>query len=210
MRRRPPEAQGRASQSRRDIDTVEPRRRFLIICEGENTEPDYFRAFRTPGLIVTVDGTGKNTLTLVDQAIETRDRLSSKCQYDECWCVFDRDSFPKDHFNNAVFKAEANGFEVGYSVQSFELWYLLHFDYCDSALHRSSYGDRLTDKLEQKYVKSANMSKQMYVLLHPHIHKAIENATRLCANYTSETPEKRDPCTTVHILVERLIQNAAP
>jgi len=160
-------------------------------------------------VVISVEGTGKNTLTLVDEAVQIRQRLMKAQTVEECWCVFDRDSFPVDHFNNAVNKAEANGFNVAFSNQAFELWYLLHFDYCDSALYRSSYWERLSAKLGRKYEKSDQTSRSMYDRLHSLIPVAIANAKRLHANYAHETPEQRDPCTTVHLLVERLLENTA-
>ncbi len=36
----------------RRVDTRTARQRFLIVCEGEQTEPNYFRAFQVPGLVV--------------------------------------------------------------------------------------------------------------------------------------------------------------
>src|SRR5947209_5388606 len=90
----------RAPYSRRKVNVRDPIPRFLIVCEGERTEPNYFRSFRVPRDVVTVEvqGTGYNTLRLVQEAI----RLRSKGEYDQVWCVFDRDSFPPEHFNEAI------------------------------------------------------------------------------------------------------------
>lgn len=38
---------------------------FLIVCEGENTEPDYFNAFRLTSANVKAVGQGINTVRLV-------------------------------------------------------------------------------------------------------------------------------------------------
>ena len=35
-----------------------PKKSFLIICEGENTEPDYFNAFRLTSATVKAVGKG--------------------------------------------------------------------------------------------------------------------------------------------------------
>lgn len=42
---------------------------FLIVCEGKETEPLYFRGFPL-SITVEVVGTGKNPKTLVDKTIE--------------------------------------------------------------------------------------------------------------------------------------------
>ena len=38
-----------------------PKKSFLIICEGENTEPDYFNAFRLTSATVKAVGKGLGT-----------------------------------------------------------------------------------------------------------------------------------------------------
>ncbi len=46
---------------------------FLIVCEGEKTEPDYFKAFRMTAATVKAVGQAMNTMTLVSKAISIRD-----------------------------------------------------------------------------------------------------------------------------------------
>jgi len=70
---------------------------FLIVCEGERTEPNYFRAFRVPTIRIEVKGLGFNTISLVEAAIMEK----ANHEYDQTWCVFDRDSFPAENFNRA-------------------------------------------------------------------------------------------------------------
>jgi hypothetical protein len=55
----------RQAHTSRQVDRLEVRQSFLIVCESERTEPDYFQQFRAPGLVVRVVGTGYNTLSLV-------------------------------------------------------------------------------------------------------------------------------------------------
>ncbi len=48
------------------------RDRILVVCEGEETERNYFEGFRLTN--VTVKGTGYNTESLVRKAIALRDQ----------------------------------------------------------------------------------------------------------------------------------------
>lgn len=116
----------------------EIRKNFLIVCEGEKTEPNYFEKFRVPKKIFDVVGIGANTASLVEKAIDLRGK--SIVSYDEVWCVFDRDSFPAQNFNNALSLAKNNNINVAYSNEAFEIWYLLHFHYHDAATSRAQYG----------------------------------------------------------------------
>lgn len=48
---------GGRGYDRRSIKRRDPGERFLIVCEGEKTEPNYFESFHLPGLI-NVDAQG--------------------------------------------------------------------------------------------------------------------------------------------------------
>ncbi len=52
---------------------LETKKSFLIVCEGKNTEPDYFNAFRLTSAVVKTSGEGINTINLVNKAIKIRD-----------------------------------------------------------------------------------------------------------------------------------------
>ena len=189
--------------NQRQVDARSVKERFLIVCEGEKTEPLYFEGFRVPGRVLEVVGTGHNTISLVSQAIRL---IHEEIQdSDQCWCVFDRDSFDPDDFNNAIRKAEAAGFRVAYSNQAFELWYLLHFDDHRSALSRTQYEPILTQRLGHAYRKN---STTMYRELESRQEQAVQRAERLLAEYgAAHNPQQDNPYTTVHLLVQELRKN---
>jgi hypothetical protein len=183
---------------RQDRPVRPQRRRLLIVCEGAKTEPYYFEAFPVRGAVVDIDGMGDNTLSLVDRAIEAHARGG----YDETWVVFDRDSFPAERFRAAVYRARAAGLDVAYTNEAFEAWYLMHFHYCDADLSRTTYRERLTRALGRRYEKN---DRGIYAALLPMQPDAIRNAKALLASYgAAHDPERDNPSTTVHLLVERL------
>ncbi len=181
----------------RNVNTREVRQSFLIVCEGEQTEPNYFRSFDV-NASVRVVGSGDNTMGVVEKAIELREDE----EYDQVWCVFDRDSFPPERFNSALAKAKNKNINVAYSNEAFELWYLLHFNYYDTAISRHDYQKMLTELLDGKYQKN---SKTMYEELESRQPDAIRNAKTLLLkqNYPAN-PAWDNPSTTVHLLVEQL------
>ena len=86
---------------------------FLIVCEGEVTEPEYFNSFRLTSANVKAIGKGMNTISLVKEAIAIRDIEKRRNRnYDQCWVVFDKDDFTDSDFNAAIQMAQANGFHV--------------------------------------------------------------------------------------------------
>jgi hypothetical protein len=190
------------SLKRKSKNKGKPRRSFLIVCEGEKTEPNYFRAFRLSSSLVKVVGCGMNTRSLVKKALEIKKKAENEEEiYDEVWCVFDRDSFTLQDFNGAFELARRKRIEIAYSNEAFELWYLLHFHYLDTAISRADYRKRLSKALEQSYKKN---SENMYNLLLDKQENAIKNADRLLNSYNPANPGKDNPSTTVHRLVARL------
>ena len=197
------------SQARRTAVMPE-RERILIVCEGEKTEPSYFKAIKAelpPHVVeVEISGEGDNTLRLVEKAQEMRDeRASGSYPFDQVWVVFDRDSFPPSDFDNAITKAEADGIKCAWSNEAFELWYVLHFEYRNTAMPRTEYQDKLSDLIGRKYLKNA---LDMYQMLAEkgNQDQAIKWAKQLHREATaSQTPPSRsNPCTTVYALVEIL------
>jgi len=180
------------------------RDRILIVCEGEKTEPNYFRKFPVQIDLVelNVTGIGANTLSLVKETIRYRDEAVRKRKpYNQVWCVFDRDEFPAANFKEAFRLANAQGVRVAYSNQCFELWYMLHFCFNDAALHRHAYGKKLTEFMGRKYLKN---DEKMYNDLKDRQWTAMQNARKLLNRYSPCNSEGDDPSTTVHLLVEIL------
>jgi hypothetical protein len=135
-----------AARLRRRSPKLKPRRRFLILCEGEVTEPAYFKSLRheirnrlIEVEIVPACGVPK---TLVEFAVdrmknairESRRLGDTFLKYDEVWCVFDVDSHP--NLAEARQQARDNGLKIAISNPCFELWLLLHFQDQFSEQHR--------------------------------------------------------------------------
>jgi len=188
-----------------DNRKVRNRKRFFIVCEGEKTEPNYFKKFSVNVDITLIKGRGKDTNSLVEEAIELKNGLESD-ERDRVWCVFDRDrndQNPHDaqNFNAAITLAKTNGIKVAYSNDAFELWYLLHFNYYNTGISRKDYKNMLTNQLGHEYKKN---SERIYEELKDKQENAIKNAKRLLEKYDRPNPESDNPSTTVHLLVAEL------
>lgn len=184
----------------RQVDLKRLRARFLIVCEGEKTEPEYFKRFPVASAQVEVIGEGYNTISLVERAIQLRQERDFSEETDQVWCVFDKDSFSAYNFNTAIQRAKQEGIMVAYSNEAFELWYLLHFDYHDAALDRHQYIEKLTIYFKQKYHKN---DRRLYEKLLDRQPVAMRNAQTLYANHTN-SPANDNPSSTVFLLVEAL------
>lgn len=188
---------------------------IYIFTEGKKTEPLYFNSkkkeiednIRRISIKIEIQGTGRNTLSLVDFAIEYVGENNIDLSLDDCWLVFDKDSFDKN-FDSAINKAQKNNFKVAYSNESFELWFLLHFSFMSSALTRSMYISKLTENLKlvsgdknYKYSKTSDI----YTLIKDKESDAIRNAKKLIDLHSNKKSFlEKNPSTSVYLLVEDL------
>lgn len=187
----------------------------LIVTEGTDTEPAYFGAIKEiinkqyPEKIhLDVSGEGDNTISLFGRAKLLAGNNSNV--YKHVWIVYDTDDFPADHIDRVLQlcvenSTEETTFHAVWSNQCIELWFLLHFSFMQSDIHRTEYLPKLTEYLKQtgagEYTKKR---KDMYQILYPYINYAIGNAKRLNALNEGKLPSKAAPGTKVYELIELL------
>lgn len=199
-------------RKRREIAQAE---RYLIVCEGEATEPHYFNGLknveRLPTAHVEVWGEqcGSDPLSVVEFAAtqyaeETLDR------YDRVFCVIDRDRH--DTFKPAVARVKElleSGvpIELVVSWPCFEFWILLHYRYT-----RNPYGptrklspcDAVGAEIKRDHDKAHLKARpDIYPVLRPRQEFAIANAKTACKDVLATGME--NPSTQVHTLVETLL-----
>lgn len=152
---------------------------LLIICEGE-TEEVYFKDIRAKLRdsrlnIIPIDVKGTDTNSLFNEAkkymIEKNVKISNG---DQVWIIFDRDSNTDHQINMIVEKSKAKSFELGFSNPSFELWFLLHFEYIT---HRID-NDDLLKRLE-KFIEGYEKPKSYINTLFPLNNDAIKRGNDL-------------------------------
>jgi hypothetical protein len=189
------------------LENIRKLRRFLIVCEGEKTEPNYFKKFPdNPEVYDRIDirGIGYNTVSLIKEAVRLKAEAQKRKEpYIEVWCVFDKDDFSTNQFVNAIILAGKNQIKCAYSIEAFELWYMLHFNFFDAALSRDQYKGKLTEALGKSYKKN---DEEMYKVLQKRQETAIQNARRLYIRQYDRPLGEQNPVTTVFRLVERLLQ----
>ena len=139
----------------RKVGGRERRKKFVIVCEGDETEPIYFKKYRTrySNLDVIIPPSRyTDPKNLVDFSREQIDYYALDLKNgDVIWCVFDCDNNSQEAISTAYRKAK--NVKLCLSNPSYELWYLLHFKYVCSKLTN----DELKEKLERnipKYDKS--------------------------------------------------------
>ena len=172
-------------------DTKEQLPIILIVCEGERTEPNYFDQFEVTNITIDPRRIG---------------------DYDQVWCAFDKDSFPNQNFNRAVELAKNENFGIAYSNESFELWYILHFEFLNSQITRDQYIKKLNNIFKSKKDEGFPDSYEkkdpnIYRILKPYQHVALKNAKNLSKDYESElipSSATQCPVTYVYKLVEEL------
>lgn len=130
---------------------------YLIICEGKQTEPNYFNGLKqeinrkygkkVEVLIPNIDikGTGRNTTDLVKYT-QKYVNYSNKV-YGQVWVVFDKDDYSDEQFNQAIKNCDYN---VAWSNPNFELWLLSHLKQVSKAISK----DEILHELDKEFQKS--------------------------------------------------------
>ena len=226
---------GLGRSSARPYGNRPPRRYFLIVCEGEETEPNYFNSIslQLPKDMVnriTVKGVGKNTLHLIEDAKAeiAKRRAAGLPDYYYVWLVFDRDEFPADHFNRTIEEAAAidewnaklplksrrsEHWRCAWSNEAFELWYVLHFrEQLGGAVSRAQYQKMLEEDIrahtdEKGFIYKKN-DPQMFARLKNYTVEAVRRAERALARQLKSKGKAyadMNPATRVHELVNLLM-----
>ncbi len=140
----------------------------------------------------------------------------NKIKKGQIWCVYDKDSFPTEHFNGVVERAESLNkenpdlqYHTAWSNECIEFWFLLHFAYYTADNHRTEYVTFLNDKFKElgigKYQK--NMKDIFSILLEKGNPKlAIRYAKRIIKDGEGKTPTEIASGTKVYELVEELVK----
>jgi hypothetical protein len=201
-------------EQKRSVNVKTKRVYFLIICEGEKTEPNYFNGLKKDlpmGTVViadmTIEGSGKNTESLIEYIIKYKKQ--SNRNFDRIWAVFDKDSFSENQFNNAIIHAEANEINCAWSNEAFELWFLLHFQYVNNGMSRQDYKGFLEREIKKASKKDYSYRKNdinTYFMLKEHGNRAqaITRAKKLRGTFVNDRYANHNPCTLVYLLIEEL------
>jgi len=137
-------------------------------------------------------------------------RDNSLRNYDRIWVVFDKDDFPDNNFNGAIIKAKENDINCAWTNEAFELWYLLHFEFVNTALKRTAYKAFLEKQIRKnngyenyKYIKK---DPKTFSILESigNQNQAIKWARKLQLVYIDERHASHNPCPLIHELIDEL------
>lgn len=203
----------KANKTPYQIESIAKKKSFLIICEGKNTEPEYFKSFPVVTATIETIGKGASKTALVKKAMEEARKMKYKGY--EFWCVFDLDikyddATIKNDFDEAIDMAKQKGFHVAYSNDAFELWFVLHYKMIDTQLTRHQYYEMLREEWGFNYEKEGKemaICKKNYKRLQnlpASQEKAILRAEKLHKQFKDEKCCEQNPCTTLYALVRAL------
>ena len=198
--------------------------KFYIFCEGIQTEPNYFIGFKRyieqnsiykNLVLLEVEGVGADTERVI--AYAERYVSNNKIRNAQIWCVYDKDSFPPEHFNrvsehardlNVLNKDKNIVYNVAWSNQCIEYWFVLHFNYYDSDNERPYYIKNINQNFKNKGLSDYDKSKDK-VLFEK---LTWQGDPKLAIRYAKQRDDEccgisdadSSPATKVYVLVEEL------
>lgn len=220
-KRKGPESRRR--HLKRQENTRNQLKLVIIACEGTKTEPAYFkklfdqlkqkhRLSRESCVIALHRHTDPPGVLQDLLNYETPWGFTYK-DYDQRWIVIDRDpertnggGHRKEAFNEVIARGTANKpkIDIAWSNPCFEIWFLLHYEYRNTAIDRDDVYQRMNRLLGKPYNKADG---EIYTLLECRLPTAVKNATRLQedASMRGVLPADTNPGTAVHTLVTQLL-----
>lgn len=206
----------------RKVEHIEPAsEKFYIFCEGAQTEPLYFRGFENAiksnaiykNLVhVHVEGVGAETLRVIYAAEEYV--RQNKIVNANIWCVYDKDSFPKEDFNAVSQRAETLNtqqnkvrYYVAWSNQCIEYWFILHFAYYYADNSRKDYRRFLHTKFKELgWTRYEKNNEELFSIMTDkgNPKQAIKHAERRLVDLKGKSDTACVPATKVHLLVKEL------
>ncbi len=190
-----------------------PYDKVLIVCEGEKTEPNYFRELRdyyrlnTANVEVTGE-CGSSPINVLQKAQELYREAQRNIPFDRVYCVFDKDTHQTyGQVLNAIdsLSPKETFFAIN-SVPCFEYWLLLHFCYTTQPFYGTnggkSAGDQVLEELKVYIPNYAKGNQGYFEALIPQLPQAIAYAKRALAE--AQKSDTDNPSTHIHELIEYL------
>ncbi len=191
--------------------------RILIVCEGRETEPNYFRGLREEESVrqnfrVEVrKGKGGSCLAVVHQAIAELEKAAIRGEdFDEAWCVFDvEQAGQREQVIQARQLAGRHEIRLALSNPSFEVWLLACFVRTKAAF---AHADAVIEELNKHWRRAFERAyekndEQLYARLADRTRTGIVNARRVREQDWASAPDIIDcnSATEVYLLVEHLL-----
>lgn len=205
-------ARKQAKKVNRIQATRDERETLIIACEDRVSAPLYFKAIfddlkknhaiATSSLVIA-----KHQHTDPDGVLQDLLNHPDYQDFDHQWIVIDRDEektngggHTAENFNKAIARANSKEIKVAYANPCFEIWYLLHFEYRNTAINRDELVKQL--ELDYQYKKNALFERALDQKLQD---DAIKHAKMLIQSRINDQgvirPATDNPSTTVHDLV---------
>lgn len=193
---------------------IPPNRKFILVMEGKNTEPGYFRAMRQHyrGSLITIESIEAVGVPMTiaraaagrKRAVVKMARKQSFEAGDQVWAVFDEDTHP--NVKEAIKLCQDAGVEIAYSNPCFELWLILHeedFGRLDDHHAVQKHLRSICPEYDPNGTKQVNFSRLM-----PKIEDAELRATQQRNQRKNEDSPFARPMTTVHELTAAIREAA--
>jgi hypothetical protein len=192
---------------------------IIIVCEGQKTEPGYFRAMGRHHRIGKLrnfevfDTAGKtNPLSIVNRAIYEREQIKLDRERtwepgDTAWAVFDGDEHRNqdpENWQTAIDKAKTQKINLAIINPCFEFWYLIHYQ--DATAHMDA-----KTALKQLQKHRPNYTKAQTLYPDPLLNltlTAIQRATKIAQQIDRDCldPYSNPCCSNLPKLVKILLE----
>lgn len=196
---------------------------FLIVCEDQKTEKEYFEGFRIAfperTVYLRTIGTGLDPKGVAERAIQERQQLSDEAgkEVDTVWAVFDKDdadlhATKRQRFDEAFRIAAEQNIKLAFSNEVFELWLLLFLTDVspDKPLPRKEVYGLIQEEIRKRdgfanfIYKHGDTEVLEIISVIGNEEVAMKRAALLLEKHAGKSPIDTNPSTRVHLLVKEI------
>jgi hypothetical protein len=196
---------------------------FLIVCEDQKTEKEYFERFRLAfperTVYLRTIGTGLDPKGVVERAIQEAESLTAEAEkeVDAKWVVFDKDDADlqetkRIRFEEAFRIAMEQKIKLAFSNEVFELWLLLFLKEisADRPIPRKEIFDLIQEEIRKRdgfsnfeYKHGDTQVLEIIGLIGTE-ELAMKRAALLLEAHGGKPPIDTNPSTRVHLLIKEI------
>jgi hypothetical protein len=205
----------KAKSFERNKPVKEAGKRFLIVCEGEKTEPNYFKEIRhnlrlQTATVEICGECGSDPVSVYQHAVELFEKEKG-ASFDSVFCIIDKDSHKNLDKAIRLIKSREGRFVAVLSYPCFEYWLLLHH-----VLYRESFvgtakksiADVVLSELKKHDKAYTKGGRGVWLRYKDKLSFALGNSREM--KKIADASGNPNPSTNVHELVELLISLNQP
>jgi len=216
-------AEERTEESKKEQRGVKAGDSFLLVCEGEVTEPTYFKELKNllgarvaeVKVLPSKRSNPDSIISFAEKERQKREKLAGKGKaicYDHVWAIIDADvPVSERNLHQLVQQADKAKVKLAFSYPCFEFWLVLHVSHNPPAL--GSQPKKVCAQLLTKAgypISNTDNQRELNRIITPLTALYQDALNNTLPRHKLDRNAPTDPQTEVHLLIQDLLYSLTP